>query len=295
MFESSMCNHLKFKVLALFGFGLASLFITPLRAEPLPPEDIYTLIQPSVLTLKVQNAAGERFTGSAFLAVAQDIAVTAWHVIYDATNVMAIFADGRKQPVLGWVDKNEQHDLALIQLKNEDQPLLKLATATPRIGSRLYIMGAPKGYGFSIAEGLLSQIQNLDGYPQYQVSCPFSTGNSGGPLLNAAGAVVGVASWSKRGAQNLNFAVPVHLLSELDPSRPVVPWANALPSDMDAVASETLAGRELVLESELPAAAPLPPDFIALRKLLEASIGHSVTIVVRRDGKERKFTFVVPE
>ena len=60
----------------------------------LTPEKLYKKLLPSVMTLEVENQSGERFVGSAVLAVRDDAALTAWHVVADARAVWAVFADG---------------------------------------------------------------------------------------------------------------------------------------------------------------------------------------------------------
>jgi serine protease Do len=115
--------------------------------------------------------------------------------------------------VLGVIDKDERHDLALIKLGSMGRPQLQICASNPPVGSRAYAVGAPKGFDFSITDGLISQIQTVDGFPQFQVSCPISGGNSGGPLVNERGEVAGIASWTKKGAQNLNFATPASFLA----------------------------------------------------------------------------------
>jgi serine protease Do len=187
-------------------------------------EDIYSQTLPSVITLKVKNFLGQNFTGSAFLAIDQNIAVTAWHVVHDAVQVIAVFSDGEERPVLGLIDYSRQYDIALISIESNSRPIVKLLHTFAPIGSKIYVIGAPRGYGFSIADGLLSQIQDLDGFPQYQVSCPFSTGVSGGPLLNDRGEVIGIASWSKSQSQNLNFAIPSMLIKNLNHTQPIISW-----------------------------------------------------------------------
>ncbi len=262
--------------------------------KDLEPEDLYAQLLPSVVTLKVRNGQGEHFTGAGFLALAQDTAVTAWHVVSDAVCVTAQFANGDEREVLGVVDKSTLHDLALLKLSSRDHPLTRLAQTAPRIGARVYVIGAPKGFSFSIADGLVSQIQTVDGFPQYQVSCPFSTGNSGGPLVNEQGEVIGVASWSKLGAQNLNFAVPVELIAKLNPLHEVVPWAQVtlresppnepqLPPALDGLAI-TSAADNLAAQPELK----------ALQKVLKAAGGKPITLVVRQDQMEQTFHFIMP-
>ena len=65
------------------------------------PEKLYQKVLPSVMTLEVESQSGDKFVGSAVLALADDAALTAWHVVADARSVWAIFADGQRVKVLG--------------------------------------------------------------------------------------------------------------------------------------------------------------------------------------------------
>lgn len=254
-----------------------------LFAQELKPEAIYQRLLPSVLTLKVINGQGEKFTGSAFLALKPGIAVTAWHVVHDAQHVEAILANGTRVEVTGLVDKDEAHDIALIRVNLKEYPLVEVGWKPPSVGARMYVIGAPKGFGFSIADGLMSQVQSVDGFNQYQISCPLSTGNSGGPVVNERAQVIGVASWSRIDAQNVNFAVPIEHLKGLNPSREAVDWNSA----------KAPVGRQ----TELTAAKLSGPedDLSALRSYLKAAAGRKITIIVRETEKDREFNFVVPE
>jgi S1-C subfamily serine protease len=163
----------------------------PVRAE-LKPEDLYAAVVPSIVTLDVENADGRHFVGTAFLAVGDGLAVTAWHVVHDAQHVEGRYAGGDRVRVAGLVDKNEQLDLALIKLEGPARPRITLGAAAPRIGSRIYVLGSPRGFDFSISEGLISQVRTLDGVRYYQLSCPISPGDSGGPVLNDRGEAIGL-------------------------------------------------------------------------------------------------------
>lgn len=257
-------------------------------ADSMTAEDIYTHVLPSIVTLKVRNSSGDTFTGTAFLAMAQDVAVTAWHVVQDAVEVTALFSDGERTPVIGVIDRDELRDLALISLKTGQRPLIKLEPAQPRIGSKLYVIGAPRGFGFSIADGLLSQVQLVDGIQQYQVSCPFSTGNSGSPILNNQAEVIGTASWTKLHAQNLNFAIPAAMIAQMNPHQPATPWLQvplAVPQVQPQPQSTSVTDRPQDTAS----------DWKALGAALRAAAGQTVTVIVRRpDEPERSFSFVVP-
>lgn len=85
------------------SLGLA-LAVTPGLHAALTPEKLYQKVLPSVMTLEVENQTGEHFVGSAVLALANDVAVTAWHVVADARSVWAVFADGQRGRVTGCID-----------------------------------------------------------------------------------------------------------------------------------------------------------------------------------------------
>lgn len=181
-----------------------------------PGEQIYEAVSPSVLTLNVERGMGTSVVGTAFLAIRKGVAVTAWHVIKGAKEITARYSDGSQAKVLGIIDKNPERDIAIIQIEPTDHPILALCDNDPRVGSRAYVIGSPKGMDFSMSDGIIGQMPTLASGKLYQFTCPVSPGNSGGPLLNSAGRVLGIVSWQYRDAQNLNFAVPASQLEQLD-------------------------------------------------------------------------------
>jgi hypothetical protein len=256
------------------------------------PKRIYQRVLPSVMTLEVENDAGERYIGSAVMALANDIAITAWHVVSDARMVSACFADGTRVPVVGYLDRDWQRDLVLLKL---ERPLrgrrASVDLSFMPVASRSYVIGAPKGLGFSISDGLVSQLRTVDGFAQYQVSCPISPGNSGGPLLNERGYVAGIVSWTKSDAQNVSFAVPCRELRHLNARAVVVKWGDPA----HRVAGPAPARK---LHSELPSV-KTPGDaktggFGHFTSFMERLVGKQITVGIRTNGQENTFTFTVP-
>jgi len=175
----------------------------------LTPEKLYQKVLPSVMTLEVKSQSGEKFIGSAVLALADDVVLTAWHVVADARSVCAVFADGQRVNVIGCIDYDGGRDLALLKLEKQlSHRRAAIGRELPAVAARAYVIGSPKGYDFSISDGLISQIRSVKGFLQYQLSCPISPGNSGSPVFNQRGEVIGIASWTKAGAQSLSFAIP---------------------------------------------------------------------------------------
>jgi hypothetical protein len=194
--------------------------------EATRPEVIYSKAIPSIALLSVQTRDGREKIGTAFLAMGDGLAVTAWHVIEGASRVTAKFEDRAEYEVYGVVDKDVKRDVALIRIRVTGRSVLPLAMDEPSIGQKAFVVGTPKGVGFSVSEGNVSRIQNRGGLKTYQFTCPATPGKSGGPLLDEHGRVIGIVSFQLPGGPNLNFATPAAYLAGLDSSLPTTPWAN---------------------------------------------------------------------
>jgi len=277
-----------------FWLGICVAFVAApggLRAS-WTPEKLYKKVLPSVMTLEVEDQNGERFVGSAVLALADDVALTAWHVVADARSVWAVFADGQRVKVIGYLDHDGPRDAALLKLdQRRPHGRAPLSRDRPSVASQAYVIGAPKGYDFSIGDGLISQIRNVDGFLQYQVSCPISPGNSGSPIFNNRGEVIGIASWTKVDAQNVSFAIPVPEFIRLNASRQPTTWeqlAAGVRQAPPARSSKPQQTTDLQRPGKQGAG-----DFAAFKRLLDDSLGKSVTVVVQAEGRTNTFSFTV--
>lgn len=196
------------------------------NSEELKSEDVYKKVSTSIMTLKVLNRSGSVVIGSAFISIKDGVAVTSWHVVKNAKYVVATFSDGQEFDVSGLIDKDIKRDVALIRVKAFERPLLRMTTTDPSVGEKAYVIGSPLGLDFTISEGLISQIRTVEGMKFYQFSCAASPGNSGGPIVNSSGEVLGVVTFQFKEGQNLNFAVPSIYALGLDSSLPTVLFEN---------------------------------------------------------------------
>ncbi len=187
-------------------------------------EGVYKKALPSVMTLLVEKQDGKASLGTGFMAVKDGAAVTAWHVVKNANRVTAKFSNGEEFEVSGLIDKDEKRDVAMIRVKVFGRTMIPLVAADPEVEAKAFVVGAPRGFEFSLSDGLISQVQTIEGVKQFQFTCAVSPGNSGGPLMNSKGEAIGVVSWGRTDGQNLNFAVPVSYVLGLDSSLPTQPW-----------------------------------------------------------------------
>jgi hypothetical protein len=274
------------------GAWLAFVAGAPALQATLTPEALYQKVLPSVMTLEVESQSGEKFIGSAVLALADDVAVTAWHVVAEARTVWAVFADGQRLKVIGCIHQDAKRDLAVLKLeKRLPHRKATLGAELQAVAARIYVVGTPKGYAFSISEGLISQIQIVDGFCEYQLSCPISPGNSGSPIFNQRGEVVGITSWTKSDAQNMSFAIPAQDFTRLNISGEPTSWEQLAITNTSAPPiklKKIRHGQDNTHEETTDAR-----NFAAFQKWYYDSIGKPVTVIVQEDGRTNIFTFTV--
>ncbi len=229
-------------VLLLLGTALAG------SPEPLAPSSSYSpmtslaplveAVLPAVLVLEVDEAPmqlpgplrdfldapeGERSgEGSGFVISADGLALTNAHVVADAVSVRARLADGSTVPVrvLG---RDDATDIALVALPSDRVwPYVELgSSADLRLGDWVVAVGNPLGLGHTVTAGVVSGKgrvlgQNMFGSDAYiQTDAAINQGNSGGPLFDLHGHVVGVANSVIAGANSVGFAIPADLVTSV--------------------------------------------------------------------------------
>ena len=154
-------------------------------------------------------------SGSGFVIDRQGFILTNYHVIEDADRIAVTLADGRtlRADVVG---TDPAIDVALIKVSGtgplEAAPLGN--SDELRVGEWVCAIGNPLGYVHSVTVGVVSFIgrklfdASLDDYIQTDAAINF--GNSGGPLINARGQVIGINSALSSRASNIGFAVPIN-------------------------------------------------------------------------------------
>ena len=154
-------------------------------------------------------------SGSGFLIDREGFILTNFHVIDGAERITITLADGRafRGEVVG---TDPAIDVALLRIpKAPDLPEAPLGNSdTLRVGEWVCAIGNPLGYVHSVTVGVVSFIGrklfdvSLDDYIQTDAAINF--GNSGGPLINSAGEVIGINSAISSRASNIGFAVPIN-------------------------------------------------------------------------------------
>jgi serine protease Do len=153
-------------------------------------------------------------SGSGFVIEDDGQILTNYHVIQNAERIMVKFSDGRsvQARVLG-VDPDT--DIALIKVEAKNLPVAPMGDSeTLRVGEWVCAIGNPLAYEHTVTVGVVSYLgrklfdSSLDNYIQTDAAINF--GNSGGPLINGRGEVVGINSAISQRASNIGFAVPIN-------------------------------------------------------------------------------------
>jgi S1-C subfamily serine protease len=174
------------------------------------------LARPSVAHMSVHRSDGSTGTGSGFAFTPDGFLLTNSHVVHGAKEVIAAFADGaeyRARPI----GEDPSTDTAVLRLEGGAPPALPLADSIQlRQGQIAIAVGSPLGFDFSVTAGIVSALgRSLPGFggriieDVIQTDAALNPGNSGGPLIDSAGRVIGVNTAAIPSAHGLAFAVAI--------------------------------------------------------------------------------------
>jgi serine protease Do len=177
----------------------------PAAPRSLTTEQIAERALPSVVAIRCGEQSGAGFF------VGEDLIVTNAHVTCAGKDIVSVLLhDGRE--VLGKVKSRDSWvDIATIEVVASNVPPLRVGDPLAvKPGARLAVVGSPKGLDFSVNEGTASYVgRNLHGVGYLQFSAAVNPGNSGGPLLDATGAAVGIVTLKRLDAEGIAFALPL--------------------------------------------------------------------------------------
>jgi len=148
--------------------------------------------------------------GAGVVVDARGLVLTNLHVI-DATHTITVTPFGGEPALARVVDSDTVLDLALLALPGPAGPGATLGSAgSLGVGDEVLAVGSPRKMYFSVSRGLVSfPSRSLDNVDYIQTDLPINVGNSGGPLVDREGRVVGIVSFILKDSQGLSFALPI--------------------------------------------------------------------------------------
>jgi S1-C subfamily serine protease len=172
------------------------------EAVKLDATALYEQAAKSVVLITAVDASGKKWLGSGVIIRSDGLIATNFHVINGAVSARVQLRNGDIYDEVTILDDDERKDIALVKIKAVNLPTLLLADSDDlKVGNTIFALGAPLGLEGSISQGLVSGIRpakeisgQLEGFRVIQFTAPISHGNSGGPLLDERGNVVGLVS-----------------------------------------------------------------------------------------------------
>ena len=158
-------------------------------------------------------------SGSGFFISADGIAISNVHVFKDAYFVKIKLIDGRELNVQSIVDFDESFDLIKFKVETTKTSFPFLTPFKGRIekGDDVFTIGSPLGLESTVSTGIVSNVRDFEGYGRViQITAPISHGSSGGTVFNESGSLIGVTTFGITEGQNLNFAVDIKKLNQLN-------------------------------------------------------------------------------
>ena len=200
--------------------------ITYILGENASLSQLFDQVRESVVVVKATITQYDRFRrpyytevqGSGFVLSinGEEVILTNYHLIGGSTSINVTFTTGNSYAasVLG---SDQYKDFAVLSTdapQNEYSPLDIVTSSTLRVGDPVVVVGTPYGLAGSMSEGIVSALNRTLATEEYsitniiQTTAPLNPGNSGGPLLNYQGKVVGMNTAIAEDSQGIGFAIP---------------------------------------------------------------------------------------
>ena len=195
------------KVLLSLMIVVAILFASTLSVYAIGfnAEEVYE----SVFVVYSENSLGSGF------AVGKNCIVTNAHVISNERNVYVKSYGGEEYQatILGI---NEFQDIAVLVITGAEFSYLPIADlSVMNTGDDIYAIGAPKSMAYTLTKGVISAKERIVGYNTYiQIDAAINEGNSGGPLLNDSGQVLGMNTLKMSDSEGIGLAIPENVICD---------------------------------------------------------------------------------
>ena len=176
--------------------------------------EVVALLEPSVVRINV-SGPGWTGSGSGVIISKAGHVLTNNHVIEGASAMEVTLMSGQTYDGIA-VGTDIDQDLAVVKIfsARTDFPEAALgSSADITMGEEVLAMGHPSSLGFegqaTFTKGIISAFRTINGYEYVQTDAAISRGNSGGPLVNLKGEVIGINTLAQARAEGINFAIPI--------------------------------------------------------------------------------------
>ena len=187
--------------------------------QALNKDSIVITAKPSVVSIESNTTSPPSRKGTGFVITEEKLIVTNAHIVNNAKSIEITYSDGTKEfsnnyEIIG------ENDIAIIYTNEREVPHLSLETENPAdIGDIVTIIGNPLGYNKIAQRGKVENYYDINNnsIPALIIDIPIKPGNSGSPVLNQEGKVVGIIFASLNYTENdiektQALAIPIHVI-----------------------------------------------------------------------------------
>lgn len=170
-------------------------------------EDFSAIVEDAVKS--VVTISTGRSIGSGFIVHSDGYVVTNYHVIANAEEI-GVLDYNRVARYAEVVGRDEVRDLALLKISGDFEEIKLADSDKLQVGKKVIAIGNPLGLSFTVTEGIISALDRAgpNGLAEYiQTDVSLNPGNSGGPLIDTQGKVIGINNFKIGGAESLGFAL----------------------------------------------------------------------------------------
>jgi S1-C subfamily serine protease len=213
----------------------------------------YSKIYPTYIEYSSPNTSGkETITGTGFAISSNGYIVTNYHVVENANKIKirGINGDFNTSYLANISVQDKNNDLVILKiLENINQTTLPycLSSKSSTVGENVFVLGYPltatMGEEIKLTNGIISSKSGYEGdITVYQITAPVQSGNSGAPLFDKNGYVIGIVNSKHLKAENAGYAIKINYLRNL---------IDALPNNLNNSNTNILAGKNLSNQVEL--------------------------------------------
>jgi regulator of sirC expression with transglutaminase-like and TPR domain len=209
------------RLLASFFIALSFANVAPAQPQKADAKTVEQLAEQAKESIAVLLYTGrdakQQGLGTGFVISEDGLIATNLHVIGDARPITVQLADGSTHEATAVHASDRKLDLAIVKIDAKKKlKVLPLGDSNKLVqGQALVALGHPRGLEYSVVAGVLSGKRDFDGVAMLQLAIPIEQGNSGGPVLDMQGRVVGIVTMKSLVTANLGFAVPANALKQI--------------------------------------------------------------------------------
>ena len=184
------------------------------------PASLFAELSKSVVIVDSKDDQGGEIALGSGVVVGSRSVITNWHVVKEGSLISV--RRGAKTYHADIVFADADRDLCQLKVMGLTAPAVRLGSVKDLVvGQRVISIGAPEGLELTLTDGLISSLRPRNNSLIIQTTAPISHGSSGGGLFDTDGRLIGITTFQVVDGQNLNFALPVDWIPQLQKGTPI--------------------------------------------------------------------------